>query len=50
MADLADDEWRIMICVASGYFNPPAVLEPKKTFIASQILSVENISTVSKLT
>lgn len=42
MSDFDDDEWKIMICVASGYFNPPAVLEPNKCFIASQILSVEN--------
>lgn len=42
MKDFGDDEWKSMVCVASGYFNPPAILEPNETFIASQILSVEN--------
>lgn len=41
MSDFGDEEWKNMICVEAGVVKKPIILESKKSFTASQILSVE---------
>lgn len=43
MSDFGDDEWKNMICVEAGVVNTPVTLDPKNTYAAAQVLSVDSI-------